>query len=317
MPKIKDKKKILKLAGILLFLIIIFTQIDFKELYSVMISLNPWRLALASLLSLSPVLIKMFRWQYILQRLNVNCRLAEAFRIYFLSIILGLFTPLNAGDFIGRSAFLKKGGYRIKTSFLGTVIDRIADLAILLLITAAGTFFLFNFFKINFFIVILAIILTLIVSFIFSQNKYCQKIMLKIFFLIVPEKYQNYLKENIKEIICDIKSFKISDILAILAITFLSQLANLGFLYLLLLAVGIAQIPILSLFFFYAIISLITLIPITIGGFGTREATFIAFFSIFGVANERTITFSLLIFFLSLIPLLFIGLYLLIKKNKA
>lgn len=317
MIKIRNKNFFLKLIGLFIFLVIIFTQVDFKKFYLTIASLNPWLLILTSLLSLPPALIKMLRWQYILKRLNINYRLSETFKIYFMSVILGFFTPLNAGDFIGRSAFLKKDGHKIKTSALGTIIDRLADLAILILIAVFGSLFFFHFLKIKLLIFLLIAISALIFSFVSLQNKYCQRILLKIFFLFVPAKYRAYLKENAKEIIFDIKSFKTADRLAILALTGLSQLANLGFLYLLLLTVDIAQIPILFLFFFYAIISLITLVPITVGGLGTREATLIAFFSIFGIANERTITFSLLIFFLSLIPLLAIGFYLLIKKNKA
>lgn len=316
MAAIKYKKNILKFTGILLFIIIIFTQIDFKKLFPIIIFLNPWLLILASLLSLGPVIIKMFRWQYILKRLNINYSLPEIFRIYFFSIILGLFTPLNAGDFISRSAFLKKDGYKIKTSFLGTIIDRIADLVVLILIALIGTFFFFYFLKINTFFAIATIVFPLVFLIILIQNKYCQKILLKIIFLIIPRKYQDYLKENAKEILNNLNYFKINHIFIILIITLLSQLANLGFLYSLLLIINITQIPVLFLLFFYAIVSLITLIPITVGGLGTREATLIAFFSIFGVANEQTITFSLLIFFLSLIPLLIIGLYLLIIKEK-
>lgn len=315
MLKIKNKKYILKLTGIIIFIIIIFTQIDFKKIYPIILSLDPRLLLLASFVSLTPVIIKMFRWQYILKQLNINYPLVETCRIYLFSIILGLFTPLNAGDFIGRSAFLKEDGYKIKTSFLSTIVDRLADLIIILIISGLGVFFFLHLLDIKFFITILAIPLSLFLFFL--RSKKCHKLFLKIFFLITPLKYHDYFKKNIDEMLSSINSFNLSNILIILAMTFLSQLANLIFLYLLLFIINVNQISLLPLFFINAIITLISVIPITIGGFGTREATLIAFFSTFGIANEQTIIFSLLTFFIPLPPLLLINSYLLVKKNKT
>lgn len=314
MFKIKNKKILLKLIGVVLFFLIIFTQIDFQKFYSLFFSLNPWLLILASLLSLPPVIIKMFRWQYILKRLKISYPLKKTFKIYQLSILFGMFTPLNSGDFAGRIAFLKNNGYKIKVSLLGILIDRVADLVIILIIAFWGILFILKFFKIEFLIIIGLILLLLVLGLLSLRENFLRRFITRIFFVIVPKKFQEKLKTIIKEIIVALNYFSFKDVLSILGITIIAQIANLFFLYSLILILGINQIKILYLLFINAILSLLALIPITIGGFGTREATLIAFFSSSGVQNEKTLIFSLLIFFLSLTPLVLIGFYCLIKK---
>ena len=58
------------------------------------------------------------------------------------------------------------------------------------------------------------------------------------------------------------------------------------------------------------------LIPITINGLGTREATLIALFSVFGISAGTTVAFSLLsLFLLAIIPACLGGFFILIKNK--
>jgi uncharacterized membrane protein YbhN (UPF0104 family) len=83
------------------------------------------------------------------------------------------------------------------------------------------------------------------------------------------------------------------------------MLVNLLLLSALIMAINLGQIYTLSqavrmsvgfpdLAFAYAIASLVVLLPISIGGLGTREATYVVLLGSAGATQEATVTFSLL-----------------------
>jgi hypothetical protein len=60
--------------------------------------------------------------------------------------------------------------------------------------------------------------------------------------------------------------------------------------------------------------ALIQLIPITVSGLGTREATLIFLFSLLGIPAQDVVVFSLLLLFISTILPATVGLFLFLKN---
>jgi hypothetical protein len=58
------------------------------------------------------------------------------------------------------------------------------------------------------------------------------------------------------------------------------------------------QLPIgvLTMFAFISVVDLVRLMPISIGGLGTREWTLVVLFATIGITREQSLTFSLLAF---------------------
>lgn len=315
MKNVANKKNLLKLTGLVIFLIIIFTQINFKEFYSLILTINPWIIIAISLLSIPPLLIKMLRWYYILKKIGINYPLKKIFRIYHISLLLGRITPASSGDAFGRIAFLKKDGHQIKSSLVSVLIDRLADVIILLLIIIVGILSFAQFFRQGDLILPIIFLIVIVLGFASLRIKIFKMIADKVFLFIVPKKFQKNWQQYLKKIINNIKLFGFKEFLIILGLTALAQLALLLFSYTLIRAIGIYQISPLHLLLINAIISFVVLIPISIDGLGTREAALLVMFSIFGVKNEQTILFSLLAVFLSLVPLVCISLYCWLKNK--
>jgi hypothetical protein len=77
------------------------------------------------------------------------------------------------------------------------------------------------------------------------------------------------------------------------------------------------SIPFISFILIYPIASLISLIPVTVSGFGTREGTLIYLFSLYGIADETTVAISLGGYVVTMLIPSFIGGALSFLRNKS
>jgi uncharacterized protein (TIRG00374 family) len=75
-------------------------------------------------------------------------------------------------------------------------------------------------------------------------------------------------------------------------------------------------IPYITFIFMLAIVSSIAIIPVSIYGLGTRDATLVALFSLYNIPPENSISFSLFWFTIFLITPSIIGAFITILENK-
>ena len=80
--------------------------------------------------------------------------------------------------------------------------------------------------------------------------------------------------------------------LNILLLGAISWLLNLLAIYLLVIGAGI-DIPVLTCFFFGGLSILISVLPISMAGWGVREGTMVALFGLIGVAPEQAMSVSI------------------------
>ena len=79
------------------------------------------------------------------------------------------------------------------------------------------------------------------------------------------------------------------------AITFVAYFMYFGFSWLIMIALHLTP-SYIDVVFIMSIMSLSTIIPLSVAGFGTREATLVLLFSYYGLASETAISFSLMHF---------------------
>ena len=98
---------------------------------------------------------------------------------------------------------------------------------------------------------------------------------------------------------------------------FLLNIVNWIVLYAMTFFIGVSLGIIISFIYFLAILPIATLIshvPVTIGGLGTREAAMIYLFNLFGVEATKIFSMSIISLFMGLIPSI-IGIFLILKKR--
>lgn len=307
----KIKSMILKLVGIILF-IVILSKIDLKSFFGLLRNINLFYFIYAVLLLFPMIVIKAYRWNYLKKTQNINYKLSDSILMYGSGIYIGLLTPGRIGDFI-KVLYLKNDGNSVGKSFVSVFIDRIADLLFLIIFSYIGMFFFINLFRKQVYILsFLFIAVLLIIIFAVTKGRLVKSLIRKIFNFLIPEKYKERFRLNFSDFYKDLRILNRKRIFKVSLITVLVWVIYFIQIFLLANALNI-NISFIYLSICAAIAGLVTLIPISISGIGTRDITLIVLFSFLGISRESAVAISMLILFMSII-IAIIGLACWLKK---
>lgn len=295
-------KKYSFLIGIALFVFVV-KDLDFSYYKKLLSEINIYYFLAGIILSPVVIYIKSYRWKKICEAQNINYSMKKSFLIYGASLFLGLATPGRIGE-LSKIAYLKRDGYKVAPSSLNSILDRVFDILFLIIFTTAGLILTSkNFSKIN----IQKIIL------IFLAGTALAIILLILFF---KKSRENSLKKFLQDFARDLKLFNSKTLAKISGITLFSWIVYFISVYFFTVSIDLHQ----KVSFFYLSLvsvlnSLISLLPISILGIGTRDASFIILFSPLNIPKEQIIAFSMLIFSIY-IPVAITGLISWLALNK-
>lgn len=95
-------------------------------------------LVTASMLLIFPItIIKTWRWCLLLKSLGLELAFPAAFRLYALGLAMGSFTPGQAGDAI-KAWYLRDKGFKLSATLVSVILDRLLDVMVLALWASAG-----------------------------------------------------------------------------------------------------------------------------------------------------------------------------------
>jgi len=288
------------LVGLFILTIIIY-RLDFSILYLQFKEINYLSLIPAILLTLPLIFIKAWRWNYLKKIQEINYRLIDSFFMYGIGMAIGSFTPGRLGE-ISKIGYLKNDGYSTGQSLVSVIIDRLSDLFFLITFGYFGIIFLFGFSeKITF--VFSVIILIIIILFFITKKQFAQQLIKKIFSILIPLRYQKIWEINFQDLLNGIKKYYPKNYFYLLLITFFSWIIYYLQIYFFAKSTHLNTIPLIHLIIAVTVSGLITLLPLSFLGIGTRETTLIILFSSFNINTETIVLFSQLI----LLDYLFIG----------
>ena len=249
----------------------------------------------AALLVPIVLLLKTVRWQNLLRIQGIRIRLKDAYVIYLASTYIGIITPGRMGD-LTKVFYLKKdfpisGG----KAFSSVLLDKLFDLFSLLLFVFTGLIVLSP--SKYIIIGIIATIAAFILLICFLLNDYSVKLLHKLSGLF------SFTGKYYIAIISNLVSFRNELALLLSSSIPLSVLLSLGAYcliffqaYCITLSMSI-NISYFCLCFYISICNVVSLIPVSISGIGTRDIILINFFSTLSLTKETAISFSLLFFF--------------------
>lgn len=308
-------KKIYKhwyiIIGIIIFLYIIFYLVDISEIKNIIIKSNIFLISLAFFLVIIMILLQSWRWNYLKKIQGLKYSLSDSFLIFCAGVFWGIITPGRLGDII-KIVYLQKDGSSVGKSAVSVIIDRLADLLFLLVIGYVSMFFFLNFFSKQL-VTISVLFALIIITGLLLQNKLIKILLKKLFFVFVPDKYQKSWHLNFQDFMIDLKNYTFSNYLVIFLITIIIWIIYYLQMFFLIKSIGISNISFTYLIMAVTIAAVTTLIPISINGIGTRDATLLFLFSLVGISSEKTIAFSIMILFLLLVNGL-IGFFCWLKK---
>ena len=249
----------------------IFTKIDFYSVLEILSHANIFYLLIALLLLVVGVLITAKRWQIILETMGYNFRYKECFNLIMAAFPLTSITPSKSGDII-KAYYLKDKIPASKT--VGSVItERMFDVLTLVLFSLIGMTFCK---KYELAFIALIILVCIIAVFLLVRAGFDFRLPIKSSW---NEKIQNLILST-KLLTKDKKVFS-TVMLYSFTSWFLGVVQTLMFFY----ALGI-KVPLLFTMANIPIAIFIGMIPVTLGGMGTRDAAIIILFSVYAAPSE-------------------------------
>ncbi len=283
----------LRIAGLLLLGFLIW-KLDAATAFTAIQKTQPSFLIAAILLNIPQIFLKALRWRFLMQAQEIQYPISSSALAYFGSIFIGLLTPGRLGEFVKTIHVSRDCGIPSARAFSSVLVDRLFDLYALLLFGAAALFsttqqqsksLLFLESALLLILPLLAILHRGTFERLQSLANKAGKIGVKLF--------------GEGSWIYELRSYLISlrwtHVLIASIFTACAYAMFFGQCYLLARGMNL-KIPFLTICFAVSLGSLVTLIPISISGLGTREAAMIAYLGQHGISPELSLGYSLLVF---------------------
>lgn len=285
---------ILRISISVALLIFLFRQVDKKGFLEILKTADILLLWLAFLIVIVVYVIALYRWEMLLKGLKVHLSLRRILSSYCGGIFFNLFLPSTIGGDLVRSFDLASHSQKPKEVIASVLLDRLSGYVGMVGVAILAWLIGFNIVKdktVITIILILAALLGFILAVLFNNFLYSKVNN----WLHSPR--GNKLRIALKDLHQEIYYFRhhkkiiVNNLLFSLIIQILCPLVF----YFTAKALG-ANTKLLYFFIFIPIISAITMLPISIGGLGLRDATTIFFFAKVGLPKDLSLAMSLINF---------------------
>jgi uncharacterized membrane protein YbhN (UPF0104 family) len=269
------------ISAVLLYFI--FTKINFEDVLEVLQKSNPVYLVVALLLFIISKVLAAFRLNLYFHKLNVRLSQKSNLKLYLLGMFYNLFLPGGIGGDAYKGYIIKKN-FEVETKKVVSVLvlDRLSGLLLLFIYACILGIFLGNEILSGYEFILAIVSITAIVIFWFLNKKF--------FGYALPVFWKSF------------------------AYSALVQLAQLGSVFFILKALVI-QIQTIAYLFIFLISSIVSVLPLTIGGIGSREITFLYGAKFLGLNESTSVGISMVFFLITALVSLF-GIYYHFKKPK-
>ncbi len=286
-------KLVLQSLGIILFCIII-TRLDLAKVLSLISHLNPFYFIIANILFIPLLIIKSIRWQSLMNALNIKYSIEESVIIYAAAMFIGSITPGNLGDFI-KALYLKEDGHPLGKSFVSVLLDRLFDVISIAMLASLGFLFLIGSAKIMSLRIPLMASALFLIAVIYAYKNIQYKTIIRARLLkLIPDKYKATAAKGITDFSDGLCVINAGQFTYATILTIIGWIIYFTIMYILALSIHL-NIPFTYLVICISISVIITLIPVSISGIGTRDATLIVLFSYLGYSSESAVALSMIL----------------------
>lgn len=285
-------------VGIVIF-VYILVKLDIRNIFQEIGGVDVSLFLIALIFVFTLFVFQTFKWYVIARNQKIAVPFVEAFKINLISNFYGFITPSKLGAII-RADYLKKYA-SIGKGISNFVLDKVMDISSLFFIAIFMGFVFrerFDFISLNW-LLILFVVFIFAAGFFYSKKR-ARFVLGVLYRKFVPDKLKEKAKTGFNDFYEDLPN---TSFLILIFIINIITWINIYFVtYLVGLSLGVE----LSFIYFLAILPLSTLvaqIPVTISGLGTREATMIGLFGLFGVGAAKVFSMSIVnIFITTIIP---------------
>lgn len=287
------KRYIVRLIGIFLFLFII-SKIDWTHFLSILSS-SDYLLVFLSFISTIPVfLFKSLRWRTLISWQGFRLGFLESFLFYLCGFFLGVITIGRIGEF-SKAVYLRDSGFDSAVRALSNVLyDRMLDVVLLVFLATLAVFYISPWALSTKAAVAGILLISLLILLYLHFGDIGAMILNSMRRLAVRMLPANAVS-SIGAFQEGLGQLMGRNLFSPVLLTVFSY----GFFFfscwLAARSVGL-EIGYFNVVLVMSISNLISMLPITVGGLGTRESVFILFLSPLGIPVERILAFSITVF---------------------
>jgi len=261
---------------------------------SALVHVNIYYLLLAVVLNIPQLFFKSYRWGFLLKQQNINYSPIQSFLVYISSLYLGVITPGRVGEFLKAFYLKSEKGISISKGFSSVLMDRLFDLYFLIILGFIGIWRFDVLGELSGVFLVLTIIIVL--TPLIMVNKSLMGKLIKILYnLTVIKKVKNKIEESFADFYGGMNQLINPRLFVSVLLTCLGYFMFFIQCYLIVMAMNLS-INFINITLFMAISNLISFIPISISGLGTRDATLIYLFSLIGLKPELAVSYAFLVF---------------------
>ena len=299
-------ESIKKLLGIILrvgisvaLLVFVFGKVDRKALFQIIRGADIGLLSLAFLIFTLVYAVCLFRWEMLLKAVRVQLPVKRIIVSFSGGMFFNVFMPSTIGGDLVRgfdlAAHTKKGKEVVAT----VLLDRLSGYAGMVLVAVVAIIFGYRLVqdRVVVLIVLATVALLALILLLLFNNFFFSKIN-RFFHASNGSRLMTAIKNTHQELYYFRQRKRVLFLNLVYSI-FVQVVAPVSY-YLIAVALGI-KTDIIYFFIFFPLIGAITLLPISIGGLGLRDATTIYFFAKAGMAKDAAFAISIMVFFYTLL----------------
>lgn len=275
----KQIKLFIKISFTILALWIVYSKIDLSKVIEIVKNSNFLYLFLALLFYNFSQIVSAFRNKYVLSLFGLIIDKITAIKLYYIGMFYNTFLPGGIGGDGYKLYYLNKTYHKkVKPILQSLLVDRISGLGGLLFLL--GILFLFSKFNKNLTYLDLLALIALYPT----------------LFLVIKFMFKDFLK-----------GFKTYNIYSLI-------IQSLQVISALFIVLAINEKYIIEFLVLFLISSVVSVIPISFGGVGLRELTFIYGLGYLGLSLDRGVSFSFIFLVITLLSS-FIGIFISLEKK--
>ncbi|MBI4982953.1 MAG: flippase-like domain-containing protein [Candidatus Omnitrophica bacterium] len=296
MKALKNISSILLRIGIsIALLVFLFRQVDRKSLFGIIKNADKLLLAASFFIYFLTYVLCLLRWEMLLKAVKIHLPLKRVVISYAGGVFFSLFLPSTIGGDVMRSIDLAAHTKKTKEVLATVFLDRLSGyvgLAVLALISVIiGWNHVSSTHSVLLAVFVIVSVLVVVLLVLFNRFFYAK------INSLLHSPNAGKIRDLLKNVHQEIHYFRNKErtIAGNLIFSFLIQIvAPLSF-YVIALSLGV-KINVIYFLIFLPIIGAITMLPISIGGLGLRDATTIFFFTKVGMSKDLAFAMSLLNF---------------------
>ena len=271
---------------------LILSQIDIPDLVDLVRGASIGYLVAAVPLFFALIAVKALRWGGILRAVGIDLGFRTLLHAYLASFYLGAVTPGRLGEVI-KVLYVTERGHPRSEALFCTLLDRAWDIAFLVIVGSIAMVRFASFFAAPLYLVAATMLLLLLTVAGVVQNRGKGKSALRrVLGLVLPESLRATTEQVILEFVGHWSALCRRDFGIAFLATFISWLLYYVQIYLLTLGIGV-PLSFFEMVLMVTLASLMSLLPITVAGIGTRDVTLIALFGLVGLPVEMAVALSL------------------------